>query len=173
MLISLAAFRTKHSQKGGFMKVADMHCDTIAEILYAKKSGKNKSICLRKNGLHIDLDKMKKGDYLLQNFAMFVDLQKRENPFEWCMELADTFYGEMEENSAFIAPVRTYGDIEKNIKDKKISALLTIEEGGVCKENLAFLRDFYRLGVRMLTLTWNYKNGLGHPNKRKLPVYFK
>lgn len=167
MLIYLAAFRTKHSQKGGFMKVADMHCDTIAEILYAKKSGKNKSICLRKNGLHIDLDKMKKGDYLLQNFAMFVDLQKRENPFEWCMELADTFYGEMEENSAFIAPVRTYGDIEKNIKDKKISALLTIEEGGVCKENLAFLRDFYRLGVRMLTLTWNYKNGLGHPNKRK------
>ncbi len=83
------------------------------------------------------------------------------------MELADVFYGEMEENSAYIAPVKTYGEIEKNRKDGKISALLTIEEGGVCKNNPAFLRNFYRLGVRMLTLTWNYPNGLGYPNQRR------
>lgn len=45
-----------------------------------------------------------------------------------------------------------------------MSALLTIEEGGVCQGNLAYLRNFYRLGVRMMTLTWNYPNELGFPN---------
>lgn len=47
-----------------------------------------------------------------------------------------------------------------------MSALLTIEEGGVCQGNPAFLRDFYRLGVRMMTLTWNYENELGFPNRK-------
>ena len=46
-----------------------------------------------------------------------------------------------------------------------MSALLSIEEGGTCRGNLAFLRDFYRLGVRMMTLTWNYPNELAYPNR--------
>ncbi len=149
------------------MKVVDMHCDTISEILYDRKKECPEGTCLRKNKLHIDLEKMKRGDYLLQNFALFVDLKKRENPFEWCMELADTFYEEMEKNSDLIAPVRNYEEIVRNGEAGKMSAMLTIEEGGVCKKNPAFLRDFYRLGVRMLTLTWNYPNELGYPNKRR------
>ena len=47
------------------MKVADMHCDTISAL---NDSG------LRSNHLHIDLNKMKKGDYLVQNFALFINL---------------------------------------------------------------------------------------------------
>lgn len=149
------------------MKVVDMHCDTISEILYDHKKEQPEGICLKKNKLHIDLEKMKKGDYLLQNFALFVDLKKRENPFEWCMELADAFYCEMEENSDLISPIKNYREIAGNMQSGKISAMLTIEEGGVCKGNPAFLRNFYRLGVRMLTLTWNYPNELGYPNKRR------
>lgn len=149
------------------MKVADMHCDTISEILYDRKSENPKGITLRKNNLHIDLEKMKRGDYLVQNFALFVELKKRENPFEWCMELADTFYTELAANSDLIAPVRSYDDIIRNQENGRMSALLTVEEGGVCKGNLAFLRDFYRLGVRMMTLTWNYQNEIGYPNRKK------
>ncbi|MDE7060657.1 MAG: membrane dipeptidase, partial [Lachnospiraceae bacterium] len=119
------------------MKVVDMHCDTISEILYDRKKECPEGTCLRKNKLHIDLEKMKRGDYLLQNFALFVDLKKRENPFEWCMELADTFYGEMEKNSDLIAPVRNYEEIVRNGEAGKMSAMLTIEEGGVCKKNPA------------------------------------
>lgn len=149
------------------MNVADMHCDTISEILYDRKSDHPKGLTLRKNKLHIDLEKMKQGDYLVQNFALFVELKKRENPFEWCMELADTFYTEMEANRDLIAPAGNYDDIIKNKENGRISALLTVEEGGVCKGNLALLRDFYRLGVRMMTLTWNYQNEIGYPNRRK------
>ena len=42
------------------MKVVDMHCDTIGELWKAEKAGK--PISLRSNSLHIDLEKMQKGD---------------------------------------------------------------------------------------------------------------
>lgn len=51
------------------MKVADMHCDTILAILRGKEQGKEISLC--KNNLNVDLERMKKGDYLIQNFAFF------------------------------------------------------------------------------------------------------
>ena len=145
------------------MKVVDMHCDTIAEIYERRKKGE--SIDLRKNGLHLDLEKMKKGDYFLQNFALFTALKNVERPFEHTCRLAETFYEEMEANKDLIGVVKTYEDIEENWKKGKMSALLTIEEGGVCQGDLMLLRFFYHLGVRMMTLTWNYPNELGYPNR--------
>ena len=50
-----------------------------------------------------------------------------------------------------------------------LSALLTIEEGGVCLGKPELLRNFYRLGVRMMTLTWNYRNELAFPNSDRTP----
>lgn len=144
------------------MKVVDMHCDTISGIHRLKEDGKDVSIL--HNDLHIDLEKLKAGDYGLQNFALFVSLGQEKKPFEYAMALADTFYMEMEAHADKIGVVRSYAEIEKNWNEGRMSALLTIEEGGVCEGNLAYLRDFYRLGVRMMSLTWNYANELGWPN---------
>lgn len=147
------------------MKVIDMHCDTIGGMLMAPKWGRP-DFHLAKNEMNIDLEKMEKGDYLAQCFAMFVPFNV-ENPFETCMEMIDRFYQEVEANQDKIAVARNYDDIMKNQADGKMSAILTIEEGGVTKGNLAYLRDFYRLGVRMITLTWNFENGVGFPNFKR------
>lgn len=77
----------------------------------------------------------------------------------------DVFYNEMEKNKDRISFVKSYQEIEDNMKNGKMSALLTLEEGGVCMGNIRLLRDFYRLGVRMMTLTWNFPNELGFPAK--------
>lgn len=149
------------------MRIADMHCDTISELLEIRRKGDQEEIrenTLRHNKLHIDLEKMKKGGYLFQNFALFVHLRGCENPLEEVLELADLYYEEIGKNSDLILPAFSYTDIENNRAAGKMSSVLTIEEGGVCKGNPAFLRDLYRLGVRMLTLTWNYPNELGWPN---------
>lgn len=145
------------------MKVVDMHCDTIAEIYEDHKRGGMRNI--RRNDLHLDLERMKAGDYGLQNFALFTEMGREKEPFLHAMELLDTFYLEMEAQQDLVGIVRSYQDIEENWKAGKMSAMLTIEEGGSCQGNLAFLRDFYRLGVRMMTLTWNYPNELGYPNR--------
>lgn len=145
------------------MKVADMHCDTIAELFDNQKKGEEGS--LLENRLHLDLNRMEEGDYGLQNFALFTHLQRTEKPFEHAMELADLFFCQMEAYEDKIGIVRSYQDIEKNWEAGRMSAMLTIEEGGVCQGNLSFLRTFYRLGVRMMTLTWNFPNELAYPNR--------
>lgn len=144
------------------MKAVDMHCDTIS-VLWEKKAA-GEQIGLRENGLHIDLGKMQKGDYLLQNFALFVYLGSGKDPLESALQMADIFEQEMAANRDLIRPVYRYADIEENRKAGRMSALLTIEEGGACKGDLANLRTFYRLGVRMMALTWNFANEIGHPN---------
>ena len=61
-------------------------------------------------------------------------------------------------------PTNCYSQILENDSKGKMSALLTVEEGGTTKGEVSYLRTLYRLGVRMLTLTWNYPNELGYPN---------
>lgn len=144
------------------MNIIDMHCDTIMKLCIAEKKNENSN--LRENiNNHIDLIKMKDGDYLAQCFAMFVPF-KVENPFEMCMQMIDKYYQEIEKNKDIILPAYSYKDIIENKKNGKMSSILTIEEGGVTKCNLSYLRLFYKLGVRMITLTWNYENGIGFPN---------
>lgn len=143
------------------MKIIDMHCDTIMALMNT-----NNNIYQSDN--MIDLQKLQKGNYLLQCFAMFVPYASKEeknySPFEVCNKMIDRYYQEIENYKDIISPVFNYQDIENNIKNNKISSLLTIEEGGVCLGNIEFLRNFYRLGVRMMTLTWNFKNEIASPN---------
>lgn len=147
--------------KVGVMKYVDMHCDTVSRLYEGRKTGMGEG--LRVNAGHVDLRKMEKGGALLQNFALFVDMGKGEDPLEEVLGMADLYYTELEANADVIAPVFCFADIERNRKAGKMSALLTVEEGGVCKGKLAYLRNLYRLGVRMMTLTWNYANEIGYP----------
>lgn len=147
------------------MKVWDLHCDTLSELRYAEKAGAPKSFA--KNDLHIDLEKLHKGDYMLQCFAAFVNLADPTpgaDPLVTALEEIDVFKRVMAAYPDQIAPVYTAADIRKNAAAGKISGMLTIEEGGCCKGSLGVLRRMYELGVRMMTLTWNHENELASPN---------
>ncbi len=144
------------------MKIADLHCDTISEIWQSRRAGSPQQLC--RNDLHIDIQKMRKSDYLLQNFAMYIDLEKTSDPFATVSELIDVFYDEMEKNKNEIGIVTSYHEILANEKQGKMSALMTIEEGGCCKGEIANLETLYQRGARMMTLTWNYPNELASPN---------
>lgn len=140
------------------MKAADMHCDTIMVLLEQRR--KHAGDTLAENSLHLDLEKMKQGEYLLQNFAMFVDQNAVEDPYAECKEEYQVFSDELEKNKDRICQVKSYHDIEKCQREGKFAALLTIEEGEVCHGSLQKLEEFYDLGVRMMTMTWNYHNSL-------------
>lgn len=143
-----------------YVKAADMHCDTISMIQYRR--GRGERIGLRENDMYIDLGKLKRGGYVLQTFAIFTDLEEKD-PLETALEQADIFYREMEASQDLIRPVTRMAQVDRNMDDGKLSALLSLEGGDACRGNLSVLRDFYRLGVRMVTLTWNNENELAYP----------
>ena len=94
------------------MKVADMHCDTISRLLELEEDGKAEG--LRENGGHLDLLRMKEGGYLLQNFALFVELGRGGDPWERVCRLYELYRRELEQNSDLIAPVLRFEDIQRN-----------------------------------------------------------
>ena len=143
------------------MKIADMHCDTISRIYHEKRAGR--TVHLRENTFQVDLCRMKTSGYLLQNFAAFVELKPGVDPYVQAKEEISLFREEIAGNSEEIGWVTSYEDIVKNEKTGKMSALLTLEEGAVCQGELAKLHEFYQLGVRMMTFTWNFQNELGSP----------
>lgn len=144
------------------MRVVDMHCDTISRLLALQREGTEEG--LRENCGHLDLLRMQESGYLLQNFALFVNLKDGRDPWEEVCALYECYQRELQKNSDRIAPVLRYEDIAANERAGKLSAMLTVEEGAVCCGELEKLRALYEKGVRMLTLTWNFANELGSPN---------
>ena len=139
------------------LSVIDMHCDTMTGLC---RSGAD----FRDNDKHISLKKMAEGNYLMQCFAMFVYLGATDHPYDQCNTYIDYFDKMMAENSDVIRPVTTVEEILENREKGLMSALLTLEEGGVIEGSIEKLEHFYNRGARMMTLTWNFDNELAHPN---------
>jgi len=141
--------------------IIDLHCDTILELYDNREKGN-----LRKNNLCVDIDKLQSGHVMAQFFALYIDSARPEDPLEQCLAMADLFHSELAQNQDTIRLALNCQDLCNNWNKGLISAFLTIEEGAVIKGSLANLRNFHRLGVRLMTLTWNYPNEIGFPNCR-------
>ena len=72
------------------MKVIDFHCDVLYKARQAARKGT--PLCFEKNDNQIDLQKLAKGDYLLQCFAAFVYMENNQDPLLYAMEEIDEFY---------------------------------------------------------------------------------
>ncbi|MEY8533683.1 membrane dipeptidase [Blautia pseudococcoides] len=144
------------------MQIIDMHCDTISKIRRVEKEGSPAS--LRQNALSVDLEKMKKGGYTLQTFAIYVNWEEEPDAEAAAREILKIFRREMQQSADLISQIRTYRELEANERAGKMSALLSLEEGAIFQDSVDSLRWFQEQGVRMATLTWNYENDLGYPN---------
>ncbi len=150
------------------MRIADLHCDTISALTDGNTELGDH---LADNRRAVSIASMKKGGYGLETFAMYVDAGQYRDPAARCGQLLDVFFREMEANREAIGHVTCYEDIAANVRAGKLSALLSIEEGAACGGSLERLREYYRRGVRMMTLTWNYENELAAPNYMEPPCY--
>lgn len=151
--------------KGGnhTMKFIDMHCDTISSLYLGGLSGEVKN--LRENDGHLDLLRLRKGECLGQNFALFTMLKEEPDPYGFARGALRLFKEELAKNDDLIRQASSVEEILQNDGDNRMSGILTIEEGGICHGSTDVLREFYHEGVRMMTLTWNYENDLAYPNR--------
>jgi len=134
--------------------IVDGHCDTILEIMNHKRNLGKKST----TG-HLDIPRMKEGGINVQFFAVFIeDIYKPDRSLKRTLQLIDCFYEEIEKNQDDISLVINYNQIKDVNRAGKIAAILSIEGGEALEGDLGVLRVLYRLGVRLLTLTWNQRN---------------
>ena len=151
------------------MYIADMHCDSIMKIWLARREGKELALRDSSEGceeMQIDVAKLLKGGYLMQNFAMYVDYQMEDGTDPWTQYqgMVETYKTEIKANADVIREAFTYEDIIENRDAGLISAVMTVEEGGVLQGDLDRLKVLHDDGARMMTLTWNYENELAYPN---------
>ncbi|MEA1940122.1 MAG: dipeptidase [Candidatus Caldatribacteriota bacterium] len=134
--------------------VFDGHCDTILEIINHERSlGK------RNSKSHLDIPKLIEGGVNIQVFAIFIeDIYKPNGALKRTLQMFDSFYQELKKNQDKISLVTNYCQIEKANKAGKICAVISIEGGEALEGDLAVLRVLYRLGIRLITLTWNQRN---------------
>lgn len=147
---------------GTLMPIIDFHCDTIMKLM-----DKSQEFSLKENNFCVDILKLKRAKSFAQFFALFIELDMVEDPLEYCLLMVDKFYEEIGKNSNDIALATNYQELMDNMNKGVISAFLTIEEGAALKGKIQQLKNFYRLGVRLITLTWNFPNELGFPNKNE------
>lgn len=156
------------------MNLIDMHCDTVMQLFH-RKGREN----LKDNQFGISIPRMRKAGTLAQFFACFtcVEEYKDQGGFDTCydrvLEMIALFEKQMNLFQEDIAQARTYEEIMENKKQEKISAVLTVEEGGVLNGEMERLDFLYQKGVRLITLMWNYENCLGYPNSRDQNVMQK
>ncbi|WP_010250356.1 dipeptidase [Acetivibrio cellulolyticus] len=134
------------------MIIFDAHCDTITKIMEINSN-------LHTSNCHIDIARMKKIGNFVQTFAAYIDpAYSQAYAMKRAMQIIDRFYNEIEIYKDDIMLCCNYKDIQKAISDGKIAAMLSIEGGEALQGDLGALRNFYRLGVRSICLTWNFRN---------------
>ena len=154
------------------MKLIDMHCDTIWKLKDLDKTGD-----LMENQCSVNIPGMKQAGVTAQFFACFIYREGMAGGYgegyHHVHEMIDFMERQIERFPEDIAVAYSYDDVIKNESEGKISAILTVEEGGVLEGELKRLEDLYQRGIRLMTLMWNYENCIGHPNSRESSVMEK
>lgn len=154
------------------MKLIDMHCDTIWKLMDLDKEGN-----MMENQCSISIPGMKKAGTLAQFFACFLYVEDMtggyEEGYRHAHEMIDFMEGQTEKFQKDIALAYFYDDVMKNAEDGKISAILTVEEGGILNGDMGRLETLYQRGIRLVTPMWNYENCIGFPNSRERSVMEK
>ncbi|MGC4018042.1 MAG: membrane dipeptidase [Muricomes sp.] len=172
------------------MNLVDMHCDTISKLIKAAPGQ-----TLAENNLDVNIEGLEKSGTLAQFFACFVNAASFEDSNDTVKELRAPGRkpGEVSQSAwerAYLSVLEmaertdreqnekikvacNYAGIMENKKRGVISAIKTVEEGGVISGQLSRLDDLYKSGIRLITLTWNHANCLGYPNSRDKAIMEK
>ena len=141
------------------MRIIDMHCDTLIE------GWRKPERSFYDGDTSINLKLLKENGSLLQFFAMY--LSRNEMKTMDSYDILKGIYGyyqtQMEKYSDIIKPVYSAQDVLENEKKGLLSSLLTVEDGVFIDGKIERVQEVYDMGVRLITLMWNFENSVGFP----------
>ncbi len=107
----------------------------------------------------ISLDKARAGNLGAEFFSIWVDPKMNQGHFgQKTLDLIDSVYQQAARRPDRMMMAFSVADIERAHKEHKLAALMGIEGGHSIENDMHLLRDFYRLGVRYMTLSWSNTN---------------
>lgn len=146
--------------------VFDLHCDTALALL---GEDLNQAGSLRKNSLHMDLERASRLPGYCQCFACFTTPMMEEwsktSPIRVFERELATIQREVDKNSDLIRIVYSAEEIEENRRRGIMSAVLTLEGTAGFGFDPELLEDLYMIGFRISSLGWNEKNPLTGSHK--------
>ena len=108
---------------------------------------------------HISLDKAKRGNLGAEFFSIWVDPETNQGRFaKHTFDLIDSVYEQAARHPDRMMMAFSPNDIDRAHKEHKLAALMGIEGGHSIENDIHLLRDYYRLGVRYMTLSWSNTN---------------
>lgn len=140
--------------------VVDGHNDVTSPLVdedFDLRSSSIGKFHLGGDPFHTDLSRLKASGLTGEFFAIYVSgsTMKTGGAMRRAMDMIDATNREVERNSGMLRSCTTAAEIRRAKKDNRICILMGIEGGYVIEDSLFALRNFYRLGVRYMTLTHN------------------
>ena len=107
-----------------------------------------------------NIARMKQGGLTAEFFSLYVKPWYVQNggSARRTLDMIDSVYRAVERHPRDLMFATSVADIRRAKRIGKIAALMGIEGGHAIEDSLPALREFYRLGVRYMTLTWNNTN---------------
>jgi len=136
--------------------VVDTHADTPQRFL---DEGFDIGSTDPKDNGHISLDKAKRGNLGAEFFSIWVDPGTNQGHFaRHTFDLIDSVYEQAADHPDRMMMALSVADIERAHREHKLAALMGIEGGHSIENDMHLLHDYYRLGVRYMTLSWSNTN---------------
>ena len=108
---------------------------------------------------HISLDKARRGNLGAEFFSIWVEPETNQGHFaKHTFDLIDSVYEQAARHPDRMMMAFSTSDIERAHREHKLAALMGIEGGHSIEADIHLLRDYYRLGVRYMTLSWSNTN---------------
>jgi len=137
--------------------VFDLHCDTAKDLIGPAGADHSK---LKKNQVHIDLERAGQLPGYAQCFACFTTTGTKIDPVDYFEKKKVAVLKEIDKNRNAIRQAFSADEIERNREAGIMSAILTIEGPAGFGFDPARLEDLYKIGFRMSSLGWNEQNPL-------------
>jgi membrane dipeptidase len=136
--------------------IVDTHADTPQRFLDENFDIGNTD---SKDVGHISLDKIRAGNLGAEFFSIWVEPKTNQAHYaQHTLDLIDSVYQQAARHPDRMMMAFSVADIGRAHKQKKLAALMGIEGGHSIENDIHLLRDFYRLGVRYMTLSWSNTN---------------
>jgi membrane dipeptidase len=151
--------------------IVDTHADTPQRFL---DEGFDVGSTDPKDIGHLSLDKARRGNLGAEFFSIWVDPETNQGHFaQHTFDLIDSVYQQAARHPDRMVMAVSVVDIERAHREHKLAALMGIEGGHSIENDMHLLRDYYRLGVRYMTLSWSNTNewadSSGDINDPKIP----